>query len=110
MAAADQTGKTRRPWQLAGAGAVAVGACAVCCAGPVLAVLGGLSIASLAGAVWVPALALVAALALLGVVWVLRKRRRGTCATPAGPVELGMPVRSARTGPRTANDAPVDTF
>jgi hypothetical protein len=33
---------------VAGAGVVAIGACAVCCAGPVLAVLGGLSIASLA--------------------------------------------------------------
>jgi mercuric ion transport protein len=74
-----------------GAGVVALGACAVCCAGPVLAILGGLSIASLAGAVWIPALAVVAVIALVGMVWVLRRRRRATCATPTGPVELGMP-------------------
>jgi hypothetical protein len=42
----------------------------VCCAGPVLAVLGGLSIASLAGAVWIPARAVVAVIALVGMVWV----------------------------------------
>jgi hypothetical protein len=82
----------------------------VCCAGPVLAVLGGLSIASLAGAVWVPAMAVVAVLALLGVVWVLRKRRRATCATTTGPVELGMPIPSARTGRAAPGDEPVDTF
>jgi hypothetical protein len=82
---------TSRPWRVVGAAAVALGACAVCCAGPVLAVLGGLSIASLAGAVWLPALAIVAAVALVGMVWVLRKRRRATCATTTGPVDLGMP-------------------
>lgn len=97
MTAADQPGKTRRPWQLAGAGALAVGACAVCCAGPVLAVLGGLSVASLAAAVWIPALAVVAVAAVAGVAWLLRKRRRTTCAAPTGPVDVGMP-------------APLDTF
>jgi nitrate/nitrite transporter NarK len=80
VAAAEhpRTGKTSRPWQVAGAGVVAIGACAVCCAGPVLAVLGGLSIASLAGAVWIPALAVVAVIAFVGMVWVLRRRRRAT--------------------------------
>jgi hypothetical protein len=112
VAAADrpQTGKSRRPWQIFGAGAVAVGACAVCCAGPVLAVLGGLSIASLAGAVWIPALAVVAVIALAGVVWGLRKRRRATCATPSGTVDLGMPATTARPGSSGSADASVDTF
>lgn len=97
MAAAERTrlGKTSRPWQVVGAGVVALGACAVCCAGPVLAVLGGLSIASLAGAVWIPALAIVAVIALAALVWVLRKRRRATCATSSEPVDLGMPAVSA---------------
>lgn len=112
MAAADpiQTGKPRRPWRVVGAGAVAVGACAVCCAGPVLAVLGGLSIASLAGAVWIPALAVIAVLALVGVVWVLRKRRRASCATSRGPVDLGMPATTSRPGASSVADAPADTF
>ncbi|WP_433003364.1 hypothetical protein [Kribbella sp. CA-294648] len=110
MAVADPTpaGKTRRPWRVLGAGAMAVGACAVCCAGPVLAVLGGLSIASFAGAVWVPGLALVAVLALIGVVWVLRKRRRTSCAADSGPVDLGMPAPSARAS--ESDHLPVDTF
>ncbi|MET7279504.1 hypothetical protein ABZS29_14810 [Kribbella sp. NPDC005582] len=90
MSAADQT---RRPWQLAGAGALAVGACAMCCAGPILAVLGGLSIASVVAALWIPALAVVAVMALLAVVWVHRKRRRTTCDAPTGPVDVGMPTR-----------------
>ena len=109
MAAAErpQAGKTGRPWQVAGAGVVALGACAVCCAGPVLAVLGGLSIASLAGAVWIPALAVVAVIALVGMVWVLRKRRR---ATSTEPVDLGMPAVSAPTRASRVGDAPVDTF
>ncbi|MGC4939225.1 hypothetical protein [Kribbella sp. DT2] len=111
MAVADptQADKTRRPWRVVGAGAIAVGACAVCCAGPVLAILGGLSIASLAGAVWVPALAIVAVLALIGVVWVLRKRRRASCATDSGPVDLGMPAPSAPARTSKA-DVPLDTF
>ena len=91
MPADPQTDKTRRHWQVVGAGVVAVGACAACCAGPILAVLGGLSIASLAGAVWIPALAGVTVLALGAMVWVLRRRRRATCATTPGPVDLGMP-------------------
>jgi hypothetical protein len=96
VAVADRarTVKTRRPWRVFGASAVALGACAVCCAGPLLAVLGSLSIASLAGAAWIPALAAVAAVALVGIVWVLRKRRRATCATPTSPVDLGMPGES----------------
>jgi hypothetical protein len=103
---ADATGanlQTLRYYERAGA--VAVGACAVCCAGPVLAVLGGLSIASLAGAAWVPILAVVAVLTLLGVVWVLRIRRRSACAASSGPVELGMPAPSARAGASTAGEA-----
>jgi hypothetical protein len=112
VAAAErpQAGKTGRPWQVAGAGVVALGACAVCCAGPILAVLGGLSIASLAGAVWIPALAVVAVIALVGMVWVLRKRRRATCATSTEPVDLGMPAVSAPTRASRVGDAPVDTF
>jgi hypothetical protein len=91
---------TSRPWRVVGAAAVALSACAVCCAGPVLAVLGGLSIASLAGAVWLPALAIVAAVALVGMVWVLRKRRR---ATTTGPVDLGMPGKAGLDRVEQAN-------
>jgi LPXTG-motif cell wall-anchored protein len=57
-----------------------------------------------------PALAVVAVLALGGAVWVLRKRRRVTCVTPAGPVDLGRPAPRSRATAGTSNDAPVDTF
>ncbi|WP_020385183.1 hypothetical protein [Kribbella catacumbae] len=112
MAAAERTkvSKTTKPWRLVGAGGLAIGACAVCCAGPVLAVLGGLSIASLAGAVWIPALAVIAVITLAGTVWVLRKRRRATCATPTEPVDLGMPAMSAPPQPNRDADTPLDTF
>ncbi|MGC4940010.1 hypothetical protein [Kribbella sp. DT2] len=112
MTAADptQAPKTRRPWQAAGAAAAVVGACAVCCAGPVLAVLGGLSIASLAGALWMPALAVIAVAALVVMALVLRRRRNTTCSAPAGPIDLGMPPTPSRAGASGAEDKPVDTF
>ncbi|WP_460650003.1 hypothetical protein [Kribbella endophytica] len=93
MAAAEDAVRTRRGWGLVGAVAAALGACAVCCAGPLLAVLGGLSIASLAASVWVPALAVVAVVAGGVIVVVLRRRRRASCAVPAQTVDLGLPVR-----------------
>lgn len=75
-----------------GAGAAALGACAVCCAGPLLAILGGLSIASLAAAVWIPALAVVAVAAAGVIVVILRRRRQASCRVPAQTVDLGMPI------------------
>ena len=95
MAAAEtQTQNRARRGQRRAAGAIAaaLGACAICCAGPLLAVLGGLSIASLAASVWIPALAVVAAAAAAAVVVVLRRRRRATCSTGASTVDLGMPT------------------
>jgi hypothetical protein len=77
-----------------GAGAAVIGACAVCCAGPILAVLGGLSVASVIGAVWIPALPVVAVAALAGVVWIVRRRRNAnTCQPSSAPLDLGMPGR-----------------
>ncbi|MGP4087586.1 hypothetical protein [Streptomyces sp. KR55] len=45
-----------RPWGTLGTGAAALAACAVCCAGPLLAVLGGIGITSAIGALWMPVL------------------------------------------------------
>ncbi|MBT2390728.1 hypothetical protein J7E87_15155 [Streptomyces sp. ISL-1] len=66
----------------------------MCCIGPLLALLGGIGAASAIGAVWIPALAVVAVAALLGVVWVLRRRRGAACTTEPGPVDLGMPTQA----------------
>ncbi|MFC8536707.1 MerR family DNA-binding protein [Streptomyces sp. NPDC057249] len=46
-----------RPWGTLGVGAAATAACALCCAGPILAVLGGIGVTSALGALWMPAIA-----------------------------------------------------
>lgn len=81
-----------RPWGALGAGAAAVAACAVCCAGPLLAVLGGVGFASAVGALWMPVLAVLAVAAGLGVFLVRRRRRNAACRTAPAPADLGMPT------------------
>jgi hypothetical protein len=84
----------RPPRGILGTGAAAVGACAACCAGPILAVLGGLSFASVVGAMWIPALAVATAATLAAIAWVLRRRRRvDACHADDAPLDLGMPGR-----------------
>ncbi|WP_245173652.1 hypothetical protein [Streptomyces aureus] len=81
-----------RPWGTLGVGAAVAAACAVCCAGPLLAVLGGLGVTSAVGALWMPALAIPAIAAGLGVLVVRRRRRKASCHTQAAPADLGMPT------------------
>ncbi|MFG2336215.1 hypothetical protein [Streptomyces yangpuensis] len=81
---------------LLGVGGLAVLACVACCIGPIVAFLGGLGVLSAVGALWVPALAAVTAGALAATAWVLHRRRRAAaCGTAPGPVDLGLPTRSA---------------
>jgi hypothetical protein len=75
-----------------GAGVAALAACALCCAGPLLALLGGVGLLSAAGAVFIPVLAILALAAAVGVIWLLRRRRAAACRIPAGVVELGTPT------------------
>lgn len=77
-----------------GLGIVGFGAaaCVACCAGPILAFLGGLGIAGLA-ATWVIGLAGLAITAVAGVAFLVVRRRRRTVACSTGtadpvPVEL----------------------
>lgn len=86
------TQRSSRPWAAAGTGALAVAACAACCIGPLLAVLGGIGAASAIGAVWMPALAVVTVAALTGLVWMLRRRRATACGTGNTTADLGMPT------------------
>jgi hypothetical protein len=58
-------------------------ACAVCCAGPLLAVVAGLSLTTAIGALWVPGLALVT-IASVATAWWLRARSEARCAQPSG--------------------------
>jgi len=70
----------------------AVVACAVCCAGPLLAVLAAVGVSAGVAAVAVPALAVVA-VAAFGGVWWLRRRAPARCSVPAvGSQDLGMPI------------------
>ena len=78
-----------------GVGAVA---CIACCAGPLIAILGGITIAGLAATVFVGAFAALAAVVAAGVVIVLRRRPQPTCAAePAASVTMPLPQRRAST-------------
>ncbi|MEU1151932.1 hypothetical protein ABZ369_02725 [Streptomyces sp. NPDC005918] len=81
-----------RPWGTLGAGAAAVAACAVCCAGPLLALLGGIGVTSAIGSLWMPALAMLAVAAGLGVLLAVRRRRSAACRTVPATADLGMPT------------------
>ncbi|MBE8523086.1 hypothetical protein ILP97_37300 [Amycolatopsis sp. H6(2020)] len=76
----------------------------MCCAGPLLALLGGIGLASIVGAIWLPALLVLAVImALAVVIVVIRRRRRGVaCSADTGPVELGIPT----VGTDTSGSAP----
>jgi hypothetical protein len=71
-------------------------ACVACCAGPILAFLGGLSLAGLAST-WLIGGAglLIAAGAALGFLLVRRRRRSACAVTPEGPVPVELTVRSS---------------
>ncbi|MFE0876000.1 hypothetical protein ACFW4X_14190 [Streptomyces smyrnaeus] len=90
-----------RPRSALGAGAAVIAACAMCCAGPLPAVLGGTGITSAIGALWMPALAIPAVAAGLDVLVVRRRRRTAGCRTSLAPADLGMPT----VGPRPGVDA-----
>jgi hypothetical protein len=72
-------------------------ACLACCAGPILAFLGGLSLAGAAATWFIGGAGLaIAALAAVAYLYV-RSRRSRSCATDAGPVQ---PVELTRKASR----------
>jgi hypothetical protein len=82
----------RRGFGVVGLGAAA---CAACCVGPIVGVLGGIGALSLGAGAALGLLAGVLVLAL-GVVWfvVWRRRRNPSCAAPLHQqVPVGAPVR-----------------
>ncbi|WP_262418172.1 hypothetical protein [Streptomyces sp. SP2-10] len=90
------TSSPRPPrWGALGAGAAAVAACAMCCAGPLLAVLGGIGVTSAIASLWLPVLAVPAVVA--GIVALVLRRRRETaaCRTASTRADLGMPAIGA---------------
>lgn len=80
----------RHGFSLLGMGAVA---CVACCAGPLLAFLGGLSIAGLVSTLAIGAAGLVIAV-VAGVAWiVVRHRSPSRTAGPSEPVPVAGPTR-----------------
>ncbi|MBL1082251.1 hypothetical protein JK359_09685 [Streptomyces actinomycinicus] len=70
----------------------------MCCAGPLMAVLGGLGVASAIGALWMPALAVLIVAAGLAALVVRHRRRTTSCHRAPAPVDLGMPTAGPRPG------------
>lgn len=72
-------------------------ACLACCAGPILAFLGGLSVAGVASTWLIGSAGLVvAAVAAAALVVVRRRRRRSACDVPAGDVPVQLLTKSER--------------
>ncbi|NED19842.1 hypothetical protein G3I31_17305 [Streptomyces sp. SID9913] len=67
----------------------------MCCAGPLLAILGTIGATSAIAALWIPALAVLAVAAGLGVLMV-RRRRTAACRTAPARADLGMPALGPR--------------
>ena len=64
-------------------------ACAACCAGPLLALVGGVGAASLLGAYWVPGLLAIAALAgVIVTILLIRRARTKACQLPADAISV----------------------
>jgi hypothetical protein len=97
-----------RPWSTIGGVAAAVGACAVCCAGPLVAVLGAVAAAGGLAAVWVPVLAVVAVAALVGA-FVVRRRRPVGVAVAAGRPARGWEMWLAAGVPPVSRTVTVTT-
>ncbi len=71
---------------------IGAAACVVCCAAPILGVLGGLSIVGLAGTFVVGLAGLAVTIAAAVAVAVVRARRR-SCDIDSGPVPVAPPTR-----------------
>jgi hypothetical protein len=76
---------------LVGAGAAA---CVACCASPVLAILGGVTVAGVAGTVVFGVAATLVAVLAVALIAVLRRRRRMACDVEADVPVLLTPTRS----------------
>jgi hypothetical protein len=73
---------------------IAAAACVVCCAGPILALLGGLSLAALASTLVIGSAGVVIAV-VAGLAFVVVRRRRTACGDNSGdsvPVPVPVPV------------------
>ena len=72
---------------------VGAAACLACCAGPILAVLGGLSLAGLASTLLIGSGGLVIVAAALAALLVTRRRRNDCPASDDSPTPVAAPTR-----------------
>ena len=72
-------------------------ACVACCAGPILAFLGGLGIAGLASTLLIGAIGLLITVAALAAIVVVRRRRSACQVLAGGPAAVAIPTRRAPT-------------
>jgi hypothetical protein len=87
MTDADETAPASGARRILGFGALA---CAACCIGPIVGVLGAIGIATVAGAVAFGVVGLT--IALLAIPVLRTRRRRTTCSTPAASVAVPTPT------------------
>lgn len=76
-----------------GARGICAAACAACCVGPLLAVLGGITLAGVTGTFLFGAVSVVAAGLAGGVFLALRRRRHVACPPVSTSVALNAPRR-----------------
>lgn len=92
--------KTKNGFGIVGVGAAA---CFACCAGPILAILGGVTMAGVAGTMFVGAASLIIAVAAAVADLVVRRRRQAAaCALAAAPVPVTVTAKPA------PSDAPTE--
>lgn len=66
-------------------------ACAACCAGPLLAIVGSVGAASLLGSYWIPGLLVMVVLAGIAVtILLIRRRRAKACRLPASRIHADL--------------------
>ncbi len=97
MTVADNTTPSRRCRGMRDAGGVlglGVAACAACCAGPILAFLGGVSIVGFASTTVIGIAGVVVGLtALVAFLTIRRRRTAASCSVPEGPVQVDLMAR-----------------
>jgi hypothetical protein len=81
---------------------VGAAACVACCAGPILAVVGGLSLAGLASTLLICSGGLVIVAAALAALLVIRRRRKDCPVADDSPTPVAAPTRRAADLSRSA--------
>ena len=84
--------KTKGSFGIVGIGAAA---CAACCAGPILAILGGVTIAGVAGTMFVGVASLAVAVVAAVPFVVVRRRRSIAHSVPNAPVPVPLTTKPA---------------